>query len=646
MNSILNIGAVHKDGNAELNIGIRENQFRFKRSSSDPKMVELTDSASNEVLKFNFDTSDIDKASKLLCVHMDANGNTDYSSEEIIEHIRKGGYTTLEHIDVGECTFMWTLGDVVCYGAAISLDDKIGIWTVTVTGNYATGSMSYLAKAEDVTNLQSNITYLQSKIDNAITTHRADMDNAAILAKTTMPGALKWDGIIDYNKFVGIVSAEGIYGYVRIYDEYPEQATMIPPADYENLVYVAFTQQEDTYAQSMTLTKHDDGLISIGTVMEGPSSFIYFIPTDNYSIAISSSTTCIFPKKGIYAFVMKSISDGIEVPFVHVTSLYTSLFSFGNNLLEVAPTGGNTLYFDGNTDGLIVVDNMYRISTATPSVEDFVDGSTASASGLTFNIKAANFDEDSDDLVIVYMVGFESAEPDGLTPFACVVRAENAKMGTITFAHTGIYVLDYVANRGPAKLFIPDYTGFPSTKLKSELLPEHLQFGEELKSTCLGSVKATAPDSFTWDYNVSGLPLVAAGSMYQLTSAAPSFEELQAGMTIYFMTSSGRVSDTLVPTRPDDPSLGGLILLMLPGSNVAVLAVAETETYLGGDINATIAPGIYIAQAMVDLSKNQGYTECGGTISGYTGFIVEEVKKINEKYLPPAVQFTIWEDDD
>ena len=125
--------------------------------------------------------------------------------------------------------------------------------------------------------------------------------------------------------------------------------------------------------------------------------------------------------------------------------------------------GGDTLTWDGNTEGLVNMECdgliLYKISDATPSYADVSDGITVSFAGE--ELATSSFidsglgilvDSDSVSIWIVH----ESAvgvDIDGFIP-----------------PETGFYVTGEWADMA-LTFTINGYTGFPTTKLKKEYLP-------------------------------------------------------------------------------------------------------------------------------------------------------------------------------
>lgn len=128
------------------------------------------------------------------------------------------------------------------------------------------------------------------------------------------------------------------------------------------------------------------------------------------------------------------------------------------------PTGGDTLYWDGNTEGLDSVSEMiYKVSDTVLAAEDVAkDGITLSA---TF------WDPESSNVVETVVSAPDSvSETDGVIQIACgsyCVMSVNAENAAEAGVGAGIYFMKY-NNMYISSLTIPGYTGFPVTKKMEE----------------------------------------------------------------------------------------------------------------------------------------------------------------------------------
>ena len=135
-----------------------------------------------------------------------------------------------------------------------------------------------------------------------------------------------------------------------------------------------------------------------------------------------------------------------------------------NSIIET--TGGDTLTWDGDTTGKVSFAGMhFKISDATPTIDDFANGATIHVGGagaIDFTVESVSADKeilsgpDSTFIVVFYDI-----EIDGLA------------------LEKGIYFIKTDSGLYISSLTIPGYTGFATTTIKQDALPEALRFGDE-----------------------------------------------------------------------------------------------------------------------------------------------------------------------
>lgn len=141
------------------------------------------------------------------------------------------------------------------------------------------------------------------------------------------------------------------------------------------------------------------------------------------------------------------------------------------NELEDKPfvtVGGDTLEWDGNTEGLVSVDMedgayFCKVSDATPTIADFANGFMA-----TVNIGG--------EVIPQEIPGDQIESFDGLVvsaPWVAVVSEAGFTMDELVFPETGTYLLAAPADgMFVSAITIPGYTGFTKEQIDPKALPD------------------------------------------------------------------------------------------------------------------------------------------------------------------------------
>lgn len=123
-----------------------------------------------------------------------------------------------------------------------------------------------------------------------------------------------------------------------------------------------------------------------------------------------------------------------------------------------SPTGGDTLYWDGNTEGLVNFDGFYfKVSDAIPTMDELSNGVRLSGAGEVIDIPIEEIVEISGAIVCgerVLVIPCDNYDASEL------MEEENA-----VFPEAGIYFPGVAI---AFELVIPGYTGFPVTKKMEE----------------------------------------------------------------------------------------------------------------------------------------------------------------------------------
>lgn len=135
----------------------------------------------------------------------------------------------------------------------------------------------------------------------------------------------------------------------------------------------------------------------------------------------------------------------------------------------VVSEGGDTLTWDGNTEGLVIVDVdgnlLVKVTDTTPSIDDFTNGAyvyvTAGTDSGGLDISASDIAEFDGALVLAEFVGV-------------IAYKEGADVDGIILPEPGVY-FPYMDNGllYTSFLTIPGYTGFTKKQVNPEYLPKN-----------------------------------------------------------------------------------------------------------------------------------------------------------------------------
>lgn len=118
-----------------------------------------------------------------------------------------------------------------------------------------------------------------------------------------------------------------------------------------------------------------------------------------------------------------------------------------------SPTGGDTLTWDGNTEGLVNAINMfYKVSDAIVTIDDF-------ANGWSYVMSDGRIGSETAEYASEYAPGVVSA----LSMWCIAESGVGVDIGGLAFPESGIYFAN-IDGMHTTSVTIPGYTGFPSTK--------------------------------------------------------------------------------------------------------------------------------------------------------------------------------------
>lgn len=148
-------------------------------------------------------------------------------------------------------------------------------------------------------------------------------------------------------------------------------------------------------------------------------------------------------------------------------------------------TYGDTLTWDGNTEGLEVTTinadmgmTMIKLSDLVPTTDDLANGVSVTVDmGEVMTLEGYEVAGE-----LIYM-------PTSAAGVVFIATVDNADFDGLTIPTKGIYTISIAGQMEMQSLTINGYNGFPATTVKqldTEYLPEHLQFGETIELvTCL-----------------------------------------------------------------------------------------------------------------------------------------------------------------
>lgn len=278
----------------------------------------------------------------------------------------------------------------------------------------------------------------------------------------------------------------------------------------------------------------------------------------------------------------------------------------------VTVSGGDTLTWDGNTDGKIGVSvsifdttfTYYHVSDAVPTESDVIDNSgvkLGSSDGLVYGYDEMilDFYEDGSALInfLVYIIPHDGYVVD-------------TDEGSVTFDKKGVYFAGIES--GYMSFFtIPGYTGFTKEVLKPDILPKALQFGDY----------PTGGDTLTWDGNTVGHVTGFEGMLVKVSDAVPVLSDFSNGGHVVMngetqTFAGGEITEEMV--SPEGVISAAGFFMVPPNCAGVPLESMDGQTFP--------EPGTYF----MNMPGNMVCTELH--IDGYTGFSV--MKKLDAKYLP------------
>lgn len=172
------------------------------------------------------------------------------------------------------------------------------------------------------------------------------------------------------------------------------------------------------------------------------------------------------------AYIKQNFEDGQTLKAEHLNAMEQGIADVSKHIVV---SGGDTLTWDGNTDGLETLGGMhYKVSDVVVTKNDLVNGFTFAMDGIDEPLTIASWDEIASSGGEATEDGFVWIEYVILVPYDGYVDSIGS-----TYPKAGVYFIKtdstYITS-----LTIPGYTGFITEKLDPKVLPDALQFGDEL----------------------------------------------------------------------------------------------------------------------------------------------------------------------
>lgn len=329
----------------------------------------------------------------------------------------------------------------------------------------------------------------------------------------------------------------------------------------------------------------------------------------NYSIDEASLSTASAALRNHLSTVMNGsgavINLGGTSYNIDSTKLSAATNAFVSHLGTIAG-GSDTLYWDGNTEGLAYVQvdefiTMYKISDVVPTLDDIAKGGKCVSSFGTISFE--NY-FDAEGIIVAGKCYSVPAEMAG-KPAAVLEGA--------AFPEAGLYIYDPTTT----SITINGYTGFPSSDNSGSKLtvngveysidPTKLSGAVADLETVLGGLNsgnAGGCDTLYWDGNTEGLVCVS-DCFYKVSDAVPTDEQLKLCTMATNEGYEGKASDIwedMVQAgaiTEDIVYLNAIVVVKKGDTSIADFTFHETGVYF------VFTDGTYVTSL---------------TIPNYTGF--------------------------
>lgn len=306
-----------------------------------------------------------------------------------------------------------------------------------------------------------------------------DLTDKPFGEKTVMGDTLTWDGDTEglevgtwYN-----VETQETANLVRV-------SELTPPLDVDTFEGLSISYTRDQESWTNYYDVYDSNAFEFVAdnvaMIEGGAAWVVY--DDNVTINIDDRIITL-PQKGIYMFEHMSGLDNIVAITINGYNGFerAEITPLPNKYLDFIETvGGDTLTWDGNTEGLYnPYEGCYHVSDAVPTVEKLQNGGTiiqgwdnedAIATFTNENVIESSVAGIGADYIVIASSGLPIiiATKDG----AMVPLADEEEPELIKLEKAGIYFMFVKENSLYSKsLTINGYTGFPKEQVKQEYLP-------------------------------------------------------------------------------------------------------------------------------------------------------------------------------
>lgn len=321
-----------------------------------------------------------------------------------------------------------------------------------------------------------------------------------------------------------------------------------------------------------------------------------------------------------------------------------------NKPFEDLPTGGDTLTWDGNTEGLEVCnERMYRVSDVVPSLDDLKKGITVSLMAPGGTIRSIEVPES--DVVerfdgfysvrnVVYVITETAAVTKGTPSGTYFMYGSNISMSTIS-------------------LTIPGYTGFPMTKkIEEKFIPDLPATVPNILTANVGQmilVKAVDENNVPTEWEVADrthYTYMAPAVMYRSENLTPN---VRVDVEKFNYKSTAKVNIY---------SPGGILLyskefeyqtksLRVPGVGCVFVSYWYGNGSLGGVLSDIVTEVTYVDEPILVCARGEEYIDGyyvylddSSLPETYDSYIVEVLDTLNtaetyspldEAYIPSAI---------